>query len=79
MSDPFSEAPAPLWGSLADVRSIETSPALAASTVSRIFGERGASVAAWCAIYAHHDGDLARYRLWLSAFMHLKAPDARPS
>lgn len=63
------------WGSVTDVKNLEASPALAAKTVSRIFGERAASIAAWCAIYARQDGDERGYQLWLSTFKHLKTSD----
>ena len=60
------------WGSVTDVKNLEASPALAAKTVSRIFGERAASIAAWCAVYARQDGDERGYQLWLSVFQQLK-------
>lgn len=74
MSDTLRKSPAPAWGSVADVKTLEANPVLAATTLSRIFGSSATSVAAWCALYAHHDGQEGRYQIWLAAFKRLQAP-----
>lgn len=78
MSDTLRKTPAPVWGSVADVKRLEANSVSAATTLSAIFGRGAASVAAWCALYAHHDGQEERYQLWLSAFKRLQAPKIDP-
>lgn len=75
MSDPQPISTPLPWGSVTDVKNPEANPLLAATAVSRIFGERAASIAAWCAVYARQDGDEPGYQLWLSAFKQLRASD----
>lgn len=68
MSDTSVGVPRPLWGVIADVEHLEASSLLAATTLDRIFGTGAASIAAWCALYARAEGEVARYQLWLDAF-----------
>ena len=76
MSDTSVE-PSQLWGSVTDVKNLEASSILAATTLARIFGSGAASVAAWCALYARLEGEVERYELWLGAFKHIQA-SSRP-
>jgi hypothetical protein len=73
MSDTFVQPSPQLWGSVVDVKQIEASSLLAATTLARIFGSGAASIAAWCALYARADAELERYALWLGAFKHIQA------
>ncbi|MET3900854.1 hypothetical protein ABIB57_004822 [Devosia sp. UYZn731] len=73
MSDKSVLPPAQLWGSIADVKQLETSSLVAASMLARIFGSGSASIAAWCALYARLEGETERYELWLCAFKHIQA------
>lgn len=75
MSDTQALSAPLLWGSVVDVKNLEVSPILAANTLYRIFGARAVIIVAWCAIQARQDGDEPSYRLWLSAFKDLKAPE----
>lgn len=79
MSDTSIAPPRPLWGAIADVKQLEASSFLAATTLERIFGTGAASIAAWCALYARADGEVARYQLWLSAFKHIQASKTLPN
>lgn len=74
MSDTTVE-PAQLWGSITDVKKLEASSIVAATTLTRIFGSGAASIAAWCALYARLEDDVQRYDLWLTAFKHIQAPE----
>ena len=72
MSHSSVAPPRPLWGAIADVKQLEASSLLAATTLERIFGSGAASIAAWCAIYARAEGEVERYQLWLDAFKHIQ-------
>jgi hypothetical protein len=67
MSDTSVE-PAQLWGSVTDIKKLEASSIVAATTLTRIFGSGAASIAAWCALYARLENELERYELWLATF-----------
>lgn len=73
MSDTPVEPPPQLWGAIADVKQLEASSLLAATTLARIFGSGAASIAAWCALYARLEGESERYQFWLGAFKRIQA------
>lgn len=74
MSDTTVE-PAQLWGSITDVKKLEASSIVAATTLTRIFGSGAATIAAWCALYARLEDEAERYDLWLTAFKHIQASE----
>ena len=74
MSDTTVE-PAQLWGSITDVKKLEASSIVAATTLTRIFGSGAATIAAWCALYARLEDEAERYDLCLTAFKQIQASE----
>ncbi len=75
MSNTSVGPPPQPWGTIPDINQLEASSLSAATTLASIFGSGAASIAAWCALHARAEVELARYQFWLVAFKHLKLPN----